>query len=65
MLKDTPDPTDGSARRTGAVALPSIKGSTIHGAIEDISKLLETGVVSLAQAERFLTPDDLALLDRE
>lgn len=44
---------------------PSIKGTVFEKAAEDIGKLLGGGELSRAQAERWLEPDDFALMERK
>jgi len=41
---------------------PSIKGSAITGTVEDVQKLVQTGLISETDLERRLTPDALALV---
>lgn len=43
--------------------LPSIKGSVFAGVAEKVNKLFESGELSREAAERWLQPDDFALLD--
>lgn len=44
---------------------PSIKGSAFCKVVEDVHKLLAGQALSKSEAERWLEPDDFALLDRE
>jgi hypothetical protein len=44
---------------------PSIKGSAIVKVVEDATKLINGGDLSRAEAERWLQPEDLALLGKE
>ena len=46
-------------------AIPSIKGSVFAVVVEDVRKLLARGAVSPREAERWLQPDDLRLLESE
>jgi hypothetical protein len=44
-------------------SIPSIKGSVFSGVVEDVKKLLESGLASSREAIRWLQPQDFALLD--
>lgn len=46
-------------------AVPSVKGSVFVNTIEDVAKLLASGELSRAEAERWLEPTDLDLLDEQ
>ena len=45
--------------------VPSIKGTAFTKVVEDVSKLLATGALTRAEAERWLLADDFTLLERE
>ena len=44
-------------------SVPSIKGSVFSGVVEDVNKLLQSGLASRREAKRWLQPEDFALLD--
>jgi len=44
-------------------SVPSIKGSVFSGVVEDVNKLLQSGLASRREATRWLEPEDIALLD--
>jgi hypothetical protein len=44
---------------------PSIKGTAFTKVVEDVAKLLTRKALSLVEAQRWLQPDDFALLERE
>jgi len=46
-------------------SVPSIKGSALLGLFEDIKKFLAKGSVSRVEIERWLKPEDVALLEQE
>ena len=55
-----------SARRVDGIAMssvPSIKGSVFSGVVEDVNKLLQSGLASRREAKRWLQPQDFALLE--
>ena len=43
---------------------PSIKGTAFTKVVEDVAKLLATQALTRAEAERWMQPDDFALLER-
>lgn len=45
-------------------AIPSIKGSVFGAVVEDVSKLVDRGVLSREELARHLEPDEVALLDQ-
>ena len=45
-------------------SIPSIKGSVFSGVVEDVNKLLQSGLASRREAKRWLQPEDFALLDQ-
>jgi len=45
-------------------SVPSIKGSVFSGVVEDVNKLLQSGLASRREATRWLQPEDIALLDK-
>jgi hypothetical protein len=53
-------------RRVDGIAMssvPSIKGSVFAGVVEDVKKLLASGLAPRHEAKRFLQPQDFALLE--
>jgi hypothetical protein len=46
-------------------AIPSIKGSAFTKVVEDVGKLLDQQVLPRSEAERWLQPEDFALLGKE
>jgi hypothetical protein len=44
-------------------SVPSIKGSVFAGVVEDVKKLLQSGLAPRHEAVRFLRPQDFALLE--
>jgi hypothetical protein len=46
-------------------AVPSVKGSVFVNVVEDVGKLISSGDLSRAEAERWLAPEDLSLLDEQ
>jgi hypothetical protein len=44
-------------------AVPSIKGSILCGVVEDVNKLLQSGLASRREAKRWLEPEDFRQLD--
>jgi hypothetical protein len=48
-----------------SAVVPSVKGSVFVTTIEDVGKLISSGELSRAEAERWLAPEDLRLLDEQ
>ena len=46
-------------------SVPSIKGSALLGLFENVKKLLAQGSLSQTETERWLKPEDIALLEQE
>ena len=46
-------------------SVPSIKGTAFTKVVEDVAKLLATHALSRSEAQRWLQPDDFAVLERE
>jgi hypothetical protein len=46
-------------------SVPSIKGTAFTKVVEDVAKLMATQALSRSEAERWLQPDDFAVLERE
>jgi hypothetical protein len=46
-------------------SVPSIKGTAFTKVVEDVAKLMATKALSRSEAERWLQPDDFAVLERE
>jgi hypothetical protein len=45
--------------------VPSVKGSVLVGVVEEVNKLLAQNTISRQEMTRWLTPEDIALLNQE